>query len=66
MLAFSSGLRQGEQIASQLDDIEWSCNLLKVCRAFTRDDNGKVMLGETKNKYSTDYQTDREHVEALD
>jgi len=50
MLAFSSGLRQGEQIASQLDDIEWSCNLLKVCRAFTRDDNGKVMLGETKNK----------------
>ena len=52
MFAFSSGLRQGEQIALQPDDIDWSRNLLKVRRAFTRDDNGKVMMGETKNKYS--------------
>jgi integrase len=52
MFAFSSGLRQGEQIALQPDDIDWSRNLLSVRRAFTRDDNGKVMLGETKNRYS--------------
>ena len=52
MFAFSSGLRQGEQIALQPDDIDCSSNLLKVRRALTRDDNGKVMMGETKNKYS--------------
>ena len=52
MFAFSSGLRQGEQIALQPDDIDWSRNLLKVRRALTRDDNGKVMMGETKNRYS--------------
>jgi integrase len=52
MFAFSSGLRQGEQIALKPDDIDWSRNLLRVRRALTRDDNGKVMMGETKNRYS--------------
>ncbi|MGB8424731.1 MAG: hypothetical protein WCD88_03015, partial [Desulfobacterales bacterium] len=36
MFAFSSGLRQGEQIALQPDDIDWSSNLLKVRTLDTR------------------------------
>jgi len=43
---------QGEQIAIKPEDIDWSKRLLHIKRAFTRDENGKVMLGETKNKYS--------------
>ena len=31
---------------------DWSKRLLHIRRAFTRDENGKVMLGKTKNKYS--------------
>jgi integrase len=50
--AFKIGLRQGEQIAIKPDDIDWSKRLLHIRRAFTRDENGKVMLGKTKNKYS--------------
>ncbi len=50
--AFKIGLRQGEQIAIKPDDIDWSKGLLHIRRAFTRDENGKVMLGKTKNKYS--------------
>lgn len=50
--AFKIGLRQGEQIAIKPDDIDWSKGLLHIRRAFTRDADGKVMLGKTKNKYS--------------
>ena len=51
-VAFKIGFRQGEQIAIQPDDIDWSMGLLHIRRAFTRDDRGKTMLGKTKNKYS--------------
>jgi len=50
--AFKIGLRQGEQIAIKPNDIDWSKRLLHIRRAFTRDENGTVMLGKTKNKYS--------------
>lgn len=50
--AFKIGLRQGEQIAIKPDDINWSKGLLHIRRAFTRDEDGKVVLGRTKNKYS--------------
>jgi integrase len=50
--AFKIGLRQGEQIALKADDIDWTKGLLRVRRAITRDENGKIMVGKTKNKYS--------------
>ena len=50
--AFKIGLRQGEQIAIKPDDIDWSKDLLHIRRAITRDENGKIMVGKTKNKYS--------------
>lgn len=50
--AFKIGLRQGEQIAIRSDDIDWERDLLHIKRAITRDENGKIMIGRTKNKYS--------------
>lgn len=50
--AFKIGLRQGEQIALKEDDIAWSKGLLFIRRAITRNENGKLMMGRTKNKYS--------------
>jgi len=50
--AFSSGLRQGEQIALKPADIDWSNGLLHVRRAMTRDENGNKVEGRTKNRYS--------------
>jgi integrase len=50
--AFKIGLRQGEQIALRLEDIDWERDLLHVRRAITRDENGKIMIGKTKNRYS--------------
>ena len=50
--AFKIGLRQGEQIALRSDDIDWEKDLLQVKRAITRDENGKIMIGRTKNRYS--------------
>jgi integrase len=51
-VAFKIGLRQGEQIALKPDDIKWSEGLLIIQRAATRDENGKKVMGKTKNKYS--------------
>jgi len=50
--AFKIGFRQGEQIALRPDDIDWSMELLHIKRAITRDEDGKILLGKTKNKYS--------------
>lgn len=50
--AFCSGLRQGEQIGLKLEDIDWENGLLHIRRAITRDEDGKVIEGRTKNKYS--------------
>ncbi len=52
LFAFSSGLRQGEQIGLKPGDINWSEKTLRISRALTRDENGKVIMGKTKNKYS--------------
>lgn len=52
LFAFRSGVRQGEQIAIQPGDIDWSNLTLRISRAITRDENGKIMMGKTKNKYS--------------
>ena len=51
-LAFSTGLRQGEQIALKPDDIDWENKVLHIRRAMTLDINGKPVEGKTKNKYS--------------
>lgn len=50
--AFKIGLRQGEQMAIISDDIDWEKDLLIIRRAITRDENGKIMIGRAKNKYS--------------
>jgi len=50
--AFKIGFRQGEQIALRSDDIDWKRDLLHIKRAITRDENGKIMVGRTKNRYS--------------
>ncbi len=50
--AFCSGLRPGEQISIQPEDIEWQSKLLHVRRAMTRDEDGKKIMGRTKNRYS--------------
>jgi integrase len=50
--AFKIGLRQGEQMAIRSSDIDWANNLLHIKRAITRDENGRIMIGKTKNKYS--------------
>jgi len=50
--AFKIGLRQGEQLALRSDDIYWGKDLLHIKRAITRDEDGKIMIGRTKNRYS--------------
>ena len=50
--ALKVGLRQGEQIALKPKDIDWEKGLLHIRRAMTRDENGGVMEGNTKNKHS--------------
>ncbi len=50
--AFKIGFRQGEQLALRSDDIDWERDLLHIKRAITRDENGKIMVGRTKNRYS--------------
>jgi integrase len=52
LFAFSSGLRQGEQIAIQPGDIDWERHTLKIERAVTRDEYGRLMIGRTKNRHS--------------
>ena len=52
LFAFCSGLRQGEQIGLKLTDINWSEKTLRISRAVTRDENGKFIMGRTKNRYS--------------
>ena len=50
--AFKIGLRQGEQLAIRPADIDWTKDMLRIKRAITRNENGKIMVGRTKNKYS--------------
>ena len=50
--AFCSGIRQGEQNALKLGDIDWSKKLLHISRAMTLDEDGKRIEGKTKNRYS--------------
>jgi len=50
--AFCSGLRQGEQIAIKPEDIDWEKGMLHIQRAITRGEDGKLMEGRTKNRYS--------------
>jgi integrase len=50
--AFCSGLRQGEQDGLKPEDIDWEKRLLHVRRAITLNEDGKVMEGNTKNRYS--------------
>ncbi len=50
--AFVIGLRQGEQIALKPKDINWSSGILTIKRAATRDEDGKFMMGKTKNRFS--------------
>lgn len=50
--AFCSGLRQGEQNGLKPEDIDWENRLLHIRRAITLNKDGKVMEGNTKNRYS--------------
>lgn len=50
--AFCSGLRQGEQIGLKPGDINWDEKTLRISRAITRNENGKFVMGRTKNKHS--------------
>jgi integrase len=50
--AFCSGLRQGEQLGLKPADIDWENKLLHIRRAITLDEDGKIIEGKTKNRYS--------------
>lgn len=50
--AFCSGLRQGEQMALKLHDIDWTRNMIRISKAMTLDEQGRRVEGKTKNKYS--------------
>ena len=50
--AFASGLRPGEQTALKPEDIDWDRGQLHVRRAWTLDERGKQIMGDTKNRYS--------------
>ena len=52
LFAFYSGLRQGEQIGLKIGDIDWENRIVHIRRGMTRDESGKNMEGNTKNKYS--------------
>jgi integrase len=45
-------LRPGEQIALKPEDIDWEKGVLHVRRAITTDKDGRIIEGNTKNKYS--------------
>jgi len=51
-LAFCSGLRQGEQLALKVTDVDHNFNTLNIERALTLTEHGKVTTGKTKNQYS--------------
>lgn len=50
--AFCSGLRPSEQISIKPQDIDWEKQTLNICRAMTLDENGKKVMGSTKNESS--------------
>jgi integrase len=50
--ALCSGLRQGEQIGIKPEDIDWENRVLNIQRAITYDEDGNLIEGQTKNKYS--------------
>lgn len=50
--AFCSGLRRGEQIGLKPEDIDWENKVLHIRRAITLNEDGKIIEGKTKNRYS--------------
>ncbi len=50
--AFCCGMRHGEQTAIKPGDIDWQKGLLHIRRAMTRDAQGKIIEGRTKNAFS--------------
>lgn len=52
LFAFSTGLRQGEQIGLKPSDIDWEKKIIHIRRGITMDENGKIMEGPTKNNFS--------------
>jgi integrase len=49
--AFASGVSQGEQRAIKSENIDWEKKVLKIKKAITLDENGKIIEGPCKNKY---------------
>ena len=49
--AFASGVSQGEQIGIYPNDIDWRKKTLKIRRAITLDESGKIIEGPCKNKF---------------
>ena len=45
LLCFHSGLRIGEVLALEVEDIDWENNCIHITRTTTIDKNGKVVLG---------------------
>ena len=50
--AFCTGLRPGEQISIKPGDIDWEKKLLHIRRAMTLGEDGKKVMGQTKNEFS--------------
>jgi len=50
--AFCAGLRSGEQVSLRLSDLDLKKKQLSIQRATTLNEAGKVVEGNTKNKYS--------------
>ena len=50
--AFCAGLRSGEQVSLRVSDLDLKKKQLSIQRATTLNEAGKVVEGNTKNKYS--------------
>ena len=50
--AFTSGVRQGEQRAIKIENIDWENRAILIKHAITLDENGKIIEGPCKNQHS--------------
>ena len=53
LLALHSGMRIGEILALQPDDIDFKNKLLTIDNTLTKDKNGKVIIGKTTKTYES-------------
>ena len=52
LLALYTGMRIGEILSLKKDDIDFNNNLIHISRTLTRDENDKVIIGNTTKTYA--------------